>query len=77
MALTFGKFPSCLRIEVKEMNICGELLILSLIYSYVAVCRFCAVLRLIIICSVLLFSNYSTFFLLALQPIVGLYFAAF
>jgi len=38
--------------------------VLSLIYIYVAVCRFCAVHCLIIICFCLLFSNYSlTFFL--------------
>jgi hypothetical protein len=51
MSLTFGEYHSCLRIEVKEVNICGKLFILSLIYSYVAACRFCVVLRLIIIYS--------------------------
>ena len=35
--------------------------VFSLIYSYVAVCRFCAVRSLIIICFSLLFSNYSTY----------------
>jgi hypothetical protein len=40
MSLIFGEYPSCLRIEVKEVNISGELFILSLIYSYVAACRF-------------------------------------
>jgi len=35
--------------------------ILSFIYSYVAVCRFCAVRCLIIICFSLLFSNHSTY----------------
>ena len=44
MSLTFGEFSSCLRIEVKEVNICGELFVLSLVYSYVAICRLCAVL---------------------------------
>ena len=34
--------------------------VLSLIYSYVAVCRFCAGRYLITICYSLLFSNYST-----------------
>jgi len=38
----------------------GEICVLSLIYSYVVVCRFCAVRCLIIICFPLLFYNYST-----------------
>ena len=40
--------------------ILSEMCVFSLIYSYVAVCRFCAVLCLIIICFCLLFSNYWT-----------------
>jgi hypothetical protein len=36
--------------------------LLSLIYSYVAVCRFCAVRYVIVICFYLLYSNYSTYF---------------
>ena len=35
--------------------------VLSLIYIYVAVCRFCAVRCLIIICFYLLFSNHSSY----------------
>jgi hypothetical protein len=42
--------------------ISGEMCVLSLIYSYVAVNRFCAVRCLIIMCLYLLFSNYSTLF---------------
>jgi hypothetical protein len=53
MSLAFGEFPSCLRIEVREVNISDKLFILSLIYSYVAECRFCAVLYLI--CYLLLY----------------------
>jgi len=41
--------------------IMGEMCLLSLIYIYVAVCRFCAVHYLIIICFYLLFYNYSTY----------------
>jgi len=37
----------------------SEMCVLSLIYSYVAVCRFCAVRDLIIINFYLLFFNYS------------------
>jgi len=44
--------------------IVGEMCVLSLIYSYVTVCRFCAVCCIIIICFFLLFSNYSTYFLI-------------
>ena len=49
--------------EVKgsDVRICGEMCVLSLIYSYLAVCTFCAVRCVIIICFCLLFSNYSTF----------------
>ena len=38
----------------------GEMRVLSLIYSYVAIFMFCAVRCVIIICFSLLFSNYST-----------------
>jgi hypothetical protein len=38
-----------------------EMRVLLLIYSYVAVCMFCAVRCLIIICLSLLLSNYSTY----------------
>jgi len=40
--------------------ILGEMCVSSLVYSYVAVCRFCAV-RYLIICFSLLFSNCSTY----------------
>jgi hypothetical protein len=53
MSLTFGEFSSCLRIEVREVNISDELFILSLIYSYVAECKLFAVLCLI--CYLLLY----------------------
>ena len=39
----------------------GEICVLSLIYSYVAICRFCVVCCHIIICFSLLFSNNSTY----------------
>ena len=42
--------------------ILGDMNVLSLIYSYVAVCWFCAVGFLMIICFSLLFSNYSYVF---------------
>jgi hypothetical protein len=48
MSLTFDEFPSSLRIATEEVNVCDELFILSLIYSYVAVRRFSAVLCIII-----------------------------
>jgi len=38
----------------------GEMCVLSMIYSYATVCRYCAVRYLIIICFSFLFSNYST-----------------
>jgi len=41
--------------------ILGEMCVLSLIYSYVAVCTFCAVRCIIIVCFGLLFTNYSTY----------------
>jgi hypothetical protein len=44
-----------------KVKIFGEMFAFSLIYSYVAVCRFCAVCCVIIICISLLLSNYSTF----------------
>jgi len=54
----------CSEVKWNEVMILGEMCVLSLIYIYVAVCRFCAVHCLIIICFCLLFSNYSlTFFL--------------
>ena len=42
------------------MKISGEMYTLPLIYSYVAVCRFCVICCVIIICFPLLFSNYLT-----------------
>jgi len=49
--------------EMRGSNamIWSEMCVLSLIYSYVAVCRLCVVCCLIIICFYLLFSNYSTY----------------
>ena len=44
-----------------EVMIFGEMCVLSLIYSYVAVSMFCAVRCVIIICFFLSFSNYSTY----------------
>jgi hypothetical protein len=38
-----------------------EMCVLSLIYSYVAVCKLCALRDIIIICFSLSFSNYSTY----------------
>jgi hypothetical protein len=40
--------------------ILGEICVLTLIYVYVAVCRFCAIRCANIICFYLLYSNYST-----------------
>ena len=48
--------------EVKWSEDLGWNCVLSLIYSYIAVCRFCAVRCVIVICWYLLFSNYSTSF---------------
>jgi hypothetical protein len=45
-----------------EVMILGEMCVLSLIYSYVAVCRFCVVCY-PIICFSLLFSTCSTYVL--------------
>jgi hypothetical protein len=47
-----------------EVMILGEMCVLSLIYSHVAVCKFCVVFYLICICFYLLFSNHSTCFLI-------------
>ena len=44
-----------------EVKILGKMCVLSLIYSYVAVRRICAVPCVIIICFFLLFSNYATY----------------
>jgi hypothetical protein len=46
-----------------DVMIFGEMCVLSLIYSYVAVCMLCAVRCVFIICSCLLFSNYSIYVL--------------
>jgi hypothetical protein len=67
---TFSTINSCEcskvfdSVEVKwsDVMILGELCVFSLIYIFVAVCRFCAVLFLVIICFCLLFYNYSTYF---------------
>ena len=58
---------------VRETSICA----LSLMYSYVAVCRFCAVRRVIIICLSLLFSNYSTYVFLIFSVCFCVVFAVF
>jgi len=47
-------------------KILSEMCLLSLMYGYVAVCRFCAVHCVIIICFSLLFSNYWSYFILTL-----------
>ena len=47
--------------KCNEVKIFDEICVLSLIYSYVAVCRFYAVRCFIIICFSVLFSNYSTY----------------
>jgi len=41
-----------------EVMILCEMCVISLTYSYVAVCRFCTVRYLIIVCFSLLFSSY-------------------
>lgn len=46
-----------------KVVILGKIYVLSFIYIYVGVCRFCAVRCLIIICFHLLYSNYSTMFI--------------
>jgi hypothetical protein len=47
-------------VKCSEVMILVEMCVLSMIYSYVAVCTFCAV-RCVIICFCLLFSNHSTY----------------
>jgi len=44
------------------VNAFGEKCVLSLRYSYIAECMFCAVLWVIIVCFYLLLYNYSTYF---------------
>ena len=46
-------------VKCSEVKCFGEICVLSLLYSYVAVCMFCAVRCLITICFFLLFYNYS------------------
>jgi hypothetical protein len=53
----------CSEGKLSEVMILGEMCVLSLIYSYVAVCRFCVLRYLIIISFILLYSSYSTFVL--------------
>jgi len=48
-------------VKCSEVMILGEKCVLSLIYVYVTVCRYCAVRCLIITCFYLLFSNDWTF----------------
>jgi len=59
--------------ECSEVKISGGMYTLSLIYSYVAVCRFCVIHCVIIICFPLLFSNYSTYVLNILFILVFLF----
>jgi hypothetical protein len=47
-------------VTCSEVLILGEICVLSLIYIYVAVCRFCVVRCVIVICLYLLFRDYST-----------------
>ena len=51
----------CSEVKWSELKILGEVWVLWLIYSYVAVCRFCAVRCAIVVCFCLLFSNYSNY----------------
>jgi hypothetical protein len=44
----------------EEVMIMGDMCVLSLVYIYVAVCRFCVICCLII-CFYLIFSTYSTY----------------
>jgi len=60
-------------VECSEVKISGEMYTLSLIYSYVAICRFCVIHCVIIICFPLLFSNYSTFVFNILFKLVFLF----
>jgi len=48
-------------VKGSEVMILGKMCVLSLIYSNVSICRFCAVRCVIIICFCMLFSNYSTY----------------
>ncbi len=48
-------------VKGSEVTILGEMSVLSLIYSYVTLCKFCVVNDLIIIWFSLLFSNYFTY----------------
>jgi len=50
---------------------------LSLICSYVAVCKFCAVRRVVIICCYLLFATYSTCFLIFVFKSIFSFFVLF
>jgi len=49
-----------------ELMILGEMCVLSLVYGYVAVCRFCVVRCGAIICFCFLFTNYLTYVFLIL-----------
>jgi hypothetical protein len=51
----------CSEVKWCDVTIFGEMCVFSLIYSYVAVCMFCAVRCVIIICFYLLLSKYSTY----------------
>jgi len=51
----------CSEVKWREMKIVDKMCVLPLIYSYVAVCMFCAVRCVSIICCYLLSSNYSTY----------------
>jgi hypothetical protein len=44
------KDEECSVVKQSEVKTFGEMCVLSLIYSYVAICRFCAVHCLVIIC---------------------------
>ena len=50
----------CSKVKWSKVMILCEMRALSFIYTYVDVCRFCAVGCFIIICLYLLFSNYAT-----------------
>ena len=50
-------------VKLSEVMNVGEMYLLSSICSYVAVCMFCAVRCVIIVCCYLLFSNYSIYVL--------------
>jgi len=54
------KLSSKCEVKGSEVMILGEMCVLSLIYSNVSICRFCALSCVIIICFCMLFSNYST-----------------